>query len=120
MNERSTGAGEAAVEPEVQAPAEPVAPSNAKPSGRVQQLLVEYGVIGIIVLLSISALTYVGILVAILVGFEVDGADETAGAFAAAGVAWLATKPIRIPLAIVLTPVVAQIWHRVRGKARKP
>jgi hypothetical protein len=84
--------------------------------GRLQQLLVEYGAIGIIVLLSISALTYLGFVVAILVGFEVEGSGETAGVFAAAAVGWAATKPIRIPLAVALTPVVAMVWHRVRGK----
>ncbi len=87
--------------------------------GRLQQLLVEYGAIGIVVLLSISALTYLGFLVAIMVGFEVEGADQMAGAFAAAAVGWGATKVIRIPVAIALTPVVAKIWHRVRGRAPK-
>jgi hypothetical protein len=30
------------------------------------------------------------------------------------------TKPFRIPLAIVLTPVVAALWHRLRGKPLPP
>lgn len=115
MSERSTGAEVAGAKDEVEAPA-----AEAKKPGRLQDLLVEYGAIGIIVLLSISALTYLGFLVAILVGFEVEGADEMAGAFAAAAVGWAATKVIRIPLAIVLTPVVAQVWHRLRGRALGP
>jgi hypothetical protein len=104
------------------APAEPAqegqpagAPASTK-AGRLQQLLVEYGVIGIIVLLSLSALTYAGFAVAFMVGFEVEGAGETTGALGAAAIGWALTKPIRIPLAIVLTPVVAALWHRVRGK----
>lgn len=117
-----TSAGEKAErEPEVEgvAPAK-VEPAGAVPErkpGKLQQLLVEYGVIGIVVLLSISALTYLGFVVAIMAGMEVEGAGETAGVLAAAGLAWAATKPIRIPLAIALTPVVAAIWHRIRGKA---
>lgn len=115
-------------EPQGEAPASEAPASEAAPSGavagptpgRLQQLLVEYGVIGIIVLLSLSALTYVGFAVAFLVGFEVEGAGETAGVLGAAAVGWALTKPIRIPLAIALTPVVAAIWHRVRGKAPKP
>jgi hypothetical protein len=112
---------EAGSEPEVEggAPAtgEPVGAAAGPRPGKLQQLLVEYGVIGIVVLLSISGLTYLGFVVAIMAGLEVEGAGETAGVLVAAGVAWAATKPIRIPVAIALTPVVAAIWHRIRGKA---
>jgi hypothetical protein len=95
---------------------------SPKPPGRLQQILVEYGIIGVITLLSLSALTYVGFAVAFMVGFEVEGAGATAGALGAAAVGWALTKPFRIPLAIVLTPVVAALWHRLRGKPlpRKP
>lgn len=96
------------------------APADAKPPSRIQQMLVEYGVVGIIVLLSLSALTYVGFAVAFLVGFEVDGAGETAGVLAAAAAGWLLTKPVRIPLAIVLTPFVAAGWRRLRGQPAIP
>lgn len=90
--------------------------ASAKPPGRLQQVLVEYGTIGIITLLSLSALTYAGFAVAFMVGFEVEGAGGTAGALGAAAAGWALTKPIRIPLAIALTPVVAAVWHRLRGK----
>jgi hypothetical protein len=94
---------------------------GAKKAGRLQEMLVEYGVIGIVVLLSLSALTYLGFAFAFLVGLEVEGAGETAGVLAAAAAGWALTKPIRIPLAVVLTPVVAKIWHRVRrSSARGP
>ncbi len=122
MNETSTkaSAGDEAEAERAQAEGPGAAPSEGaapeRKSGRVQQLLVEYGVIGIVVLLSLSALTYAGFAVAFLVGFEVEGAGETAGVLGAAGVGWALTKPIRIPLAIALTPVVAAIWHRIRGK----
>jgi hypothetical protein len=122
MNETSTkaSAGDEAEPERAQAEGTGAAPSGGaapeRKPGRVQQLLVEYGVIGIVVLLSLSALTYAGFAVAFLVGFEVEGAGETAGVLGAAGVGWALTKPIRIPLAIALTPVVAAIWHRIRGK----
>lgn len=90
--------------------------ASAKPPGRLQQVLVEYGTIGVITLLSLSALTYAGFAFAFMVGFEVEGTGEAAGALGAAAVGWALTKPFRIPLAIVLTPVVAAVWHRVRGK----
>ena len=91
------------------------AAETKKPTSRIQQMLVEYGMVGIVVLLSISALTYVGFAVAFLVGFEVEGAAGTGGLLVAAGAGWLITKPIRIPLAIVLTPFVAAGWRRLRG-----
>lgn len=94
--------------------------ASGKPPGRLQQTLVEYGAIGIITLLSLSALTYTGFAVAFMVGFEVEGAGETAGALGAAAAGWALTKPIRIPLAIVLTPIVAAVWHRLRGKKAPP
>jgi len=87
-----------------------------EPPGRVQQFLVEYGITGIIVLLSISALTYAGFFFAFYFGFQVEGAGETTGVFVAAGAGWLLSKPIRIPVAIMLTPVVVQVVRRVRGR----
>lgn len=95
-------------------------PEGGKPRGRLQEMLVEYGVIGIITLLSLSALTYVGFAFAFMAGFEVEGAGETAGALGAAAAGWALTKPIRIPVAIALTPVVAAVWHRIRGKKAPP
>jgi hypothetical protein len=96
------------------------ADASGKPPGRLQQMLVEYGAIGIITLLSLSALTYTGFAVAFMMGFEVEGAGETAGALGAAAAGWALTKPIRIPLAIALTPIVAAVWHRLRGKKLPP
>jgi hypothetical protein len=110
MSETPTGA------PAEPTQAEPEGAPAGKEPGRLQQLLVEYGAIGIITLLSLSALTYTGFAVAFMVGFEVEGAGGTAGALGAAAAGWALTKPVRIPLAIVLTPVVAAVWHRLRGK----
>ncbi|MEM7157143.1 MAG: hypothetical protein AAF799_30100 [Myxococcota bacterium] len=83
---------------------------------RLQALLVEYGSVGIVVLLSLSALTYLGFAAAFLVGFDVEGAGETATVLGAAAFGWALTKPVRIPAAILLTPFVARIWRRVRRK----
>lgn len=95
------------------------AASDGAPPSRLQQLLVEYGVIAVVVLLTLSALSYVGFAVAFMIGFEVEGVGETAGAFGAAAAGWALTKPIRIPVALALTPVVAAIWHKIRGRSPK-
>ncbi|MCA9655484.1 MAG: hypothetical protein H6712_19275 [Myxococcales bacterium] len=88
---------------------------GGKKPGRLQQLIAEYGVIALLVFLSISAITYTGFVIAISAGFEADGSGEEAGVWLAAYIGLQATKPIRIPLVVVLTPVVASLWHRVRG-----
>lgn len=88
--------------------------------GGLAEKLVEFGVTGVVVLLSLSALTYAGFAVAFMAGFEVEGAGETAGALGAAAVGWALTKPIRIPVALAITPVVMAIMHRVRGKKAPP
>lgn len=93
------------------------AASGEKPPGKLQQLIVEYGVIAVIVLLTLSALSYLGFAVAFMIGFEVEGVGETAGAFGAAAAGWALTKPIRIPVALALTPIVAAVWHRIRGRS---
>ncbi|MCX4243767.1 hypothetical protein [Paraliomyxa miuraensis] len=125
MTEPSTSPREAPDREPEQAPGEPApgvpAPDAAAPPGKsnkLQQLMMEYGVIAVIVLLSLSALSYLGFFFAFMVGFEVEGAGGTAGASAAALAGWVATKPFRIPLAIALTPVVAAIWRRLRGRAK--
>lgn len=92
--------------------------TEAKAPSRLQAILVEYGAIGIIVLLSLSALTYVGFALAFLVGFEVNTAGGATGALGAAAAGWFLTKPFRIPAAIALTPIVATIWRRVRGRTQ--
>ncbi|MEX1367911.1 MAG: hypothetical protein AB1Z98_32580 [Nannocystaceae bacterium] len=122
MSETSKPVAEDSGEPvAAESSGEPVAPEPAEPrQGKLQQVLVEYGVIAIIVLLSLSALTWLGFAAAFMAGFEVEGVGGTAGVAAAATAGWLLTKPIRIPLAIVLTPVVAAVWHRVRGRKPEP
>jgi hypothetical protein len=121
VHEREPGEGEAKVKATAEANAtEAKAGAGGKQPGRLQEILVEYGAIGIITLLSLSALTFTGFAFAFMVGFEVEGADETAGALGAALAGWALTKPIRIPLAIALTPLVAAVWHRVRGKKAPP
>ena len=119
-SEREGGEGGEAKAKADPPPGPEVVGAGEKPPGRLSQALLEYGTTGIVVLLSLSALTYGGFAVAFMVGFEVEGASETAGALGAAAVGWALTKPIRIPVALALTPVVVAITRRVRGKRAAP
>lgn len=91
------------------------APAEGKKPGRLQQLVVEYGAIALVVHLTLFGLTLMGFAIAISAGFESEGTGEETGVWVAAYIASQLTKPIRLPLVVVLTPVVAAVWHRVRG-----
>lgn len=100
--------------------------AKAKPpiKERLQELMAEYGSIALIVFFSLFVLTYMGFYLAIEAG--VDVGDSTAGATGTYVAAWLATKltmPLRIGATLLLTPLVAFVWHKIRRtspKTRKP
>lgn len=107
-DEASEGAA-AAVDPDA------ATPPPAKKPGRLQQLMMEYGAIALVVHLTLFALTLSGFAIAISAGFQSEGTGEETGVWVAAYVASQLTKPIRLPLVVVLTPIVASVWHRMRG-----
>lgn len=81
----------------------------------------EYGVIALLVYLTIWVLVWVGFAIAIAGGHSaVDGEGETSatggGVIFAAYVAAKLSQPLRIGATLLVTPVAAGIWHRVRGK----
>lgn len=79
--------------------------------------LQEYGTIGFVTYFVIFGLTVVGFYVAIKSGVEVDGVVGESSTWFAAWVATKLTQPIRIAIVLALTPFVAMVWHRVRGRA---
>lgn len=121
--------------------ADEVAPPPAPPSGffarlwgwwkalqkRLKDHYAEYGGIAIVTYLSLFVLTWIGFTIAIRSGaemmFDVDVEDVDGAQSGSIGTAYLATKatqPIRILVTIAITPFVAAIWNRLRGRARKP
>lgn len=89
-------------------------PAPAKLGWR--ERLAEYGWLGIATYAVVSLLTYLGFFVLITRGFEVEGVvGETSTVFAA-WVGLKVTQPIRIGVVLVLTPFVAAVLHRIRGK----
>ncbi|MEL6543184.1 MAG: hypothetical protein AAFQ82_01080 [Myxococcota bacterium] len=79
---------------------------------KLEKLLAEYGVVAVVLWFTIFGLTLVGFALAIQNGFEVESAAGTAGVWGAAYVATQLTKPIRIAVTLVLTPIVGRLWRR--------
>jgi hypothetical protein len=84
----------------------------------VQKLLAEYGAVAVVVYFTIFFATLGGFWLAIRFGFRPSSAAGSAGTFAAAYVATKLTQPIRIAATIVVTPVIAKLYERVRGPRR--
>ena len=91
------------------------APPPVKLSWR--ERLQEYGSIGIVTYFVVFGFTVVGFYVAISAGVEVDGAVGESSTWFAAWVATKITQPLRIAVVLAQTPVVAAVWHRVRGRS---
>ena len=85
----------------------------------VQKLLAEYGTVAVIVYFTIFFAVLAGFWLAIRFGWRPTSAAGTAGTFAAAYIATKLTQPIRIAATIVVTPVVANLYERMRGR-REP
>lgn len=88
---------------------------------RFKALIAEYGRIALGTYFGLFALTLIGFLVAITMGFSVEGAASGVGAFGAAYLATKVTQPLRIAGTVLLTPIVARFVHRRRPvKAEAP
>ena len=85
----------------------------------VQNLLTEYGTAAVIVYFTIFFAVLAGFWLAIRFGWRPTSAAGTAGTLAAAYIATKLTQPIRIAATIVVTPIVAKLYERMRGR-REP
>lgn len=85
-------------------------------SQRLKELLADYGSIALTIYLAIFALVFAGFAIAIAAGFGSESAGSIAGTAAAAWVATKLTQPFRIAGTLALTPLVAALWHRYRGR----
>ena len=82
----------------------------------MKDLLGQYGTVAVVVYLSIFAGVLVAFWFAIRLGWRPETAAGSVGTLTAAYVATKVTQPIRIAATLVLTPLVAKIYERVRGK----
>ena len=74
----------------------------------------EYGALALGVFIALSALVYAGAYAAISLGWRPASTAATVGTAGAAYVAYRLTLPLRVPAAILLTPVVARALERLR------
>ena len=79
---------------------------------KLQKLMAEYGRIALVVYLGTFVIAMTGFSLAIMQGFEVDGASSTAGTLGAAWVATKLTQPIRIAVTLALTPLIGSFIKR--------
>ena len=83
----------------------------------VQKLITEYGTVAVIVYFVIFFAVLGGFWLAIRFGWRPESVAGNAGTLAAAYIATKITQPIRIAATLVVTPIVAKIYERMRGKS---
>ncbi len=84
---------------------------------RLKALLAEYGMVALWTYLVLFGLVLCGFAVAIAAGVKVESAQGHAGVLAGAWVATKLTQPLRILATLALTPIVARIAERLRGRS---
>jgi hypothetical protein len=82
----------------------------------VQNLLAEYGTVAVIVYFVIFFGVLGGFYLAIRFGWRPSSAAGSVGTLAAAYIATKLTQPIRIAATVVVTPFVAKLYERMRGR----
>ena len=83
---------------------------------RYQKVLEEYGAAAVATWFVLFLGTWFGFWVAIRSGVQVEGVAAGAGTVGGAYLATQLTKPVRIVLTAVLTPLMVGLWHRLRGR----
>ena len=82
----------------------------------VQKLLAEYGTVAVIVYFVIFFAVLGGFWLAIRLGWQPTSAAGSVGTFAAAYIATKLTQPLRIAATLVVTPFIAKLYERIRGR----
>ena len=82
----------------------------------VQNLLAEYGTVAVVVYFVIFFAVLGGFWLAIRLGWQPTSAAGSVGTFAAAYIATKLTQPLRIGATLVITPLIARVYERMRGR----
>ena len=83
----------------------------------LKNIMAEYGVTALILYLVIFGLVLGGSFLAIRAGWSPKSVRGTAGTFVAAYIFTKLTQPFRIAATVLLTPILARTYDRIRGKA---
>jgi hypothetical protein len=81
---------------------------------KLKALVAEYGRPAIVVFVTLYVLTLGAILALIAGGFRPESMTGGAGVFVASYALFKLTMPVRIAATLLLTPLVARLWKRVR------
>ncbi len=84
---------------------------------KLKDLLELYGGTALVVWITIFAITWFGFWAAITAGVDVGSTAGSVGKVGAAYAATQVTKPVRIAITVILTPIVARLWQRMGGRA---
>ena len=84
----------------------------------LKEVLTEYGTTALVLYLVIFVIVLGSVYFAIRAGWAPEGAAGKTGTFAAAYIVTKLTQPFRIAGTVALTPVVARVHERMRGKPR--
>jgi hypothetical protein len=85
----------------------------------IQNMLVEYGAVAVVVYFAIFFLVIFGFWAAIRFGWQPSSAAGSVGVWTAAYIATKLTQPLRVIATLAVTPLVAKVYERVAGRARK-
>jgi hypothetical protein len=85
----------------------------------IQNMLVEYGAVAVVVYFAIFFLVIFGFWAAIRFGWQPSSAAGSVGVWTAAYIATKITQPLRVIATLAVTPLVAKVYDRLTGRARK-
>jgi hypothetical protein len=94
----------------------PATPRRSHVKKTVQKLITEYGTVAVIVYFTIFFAVLGGFWLAIRFGWRPSSVAGNAGTLAAAYIATKITQPVRIAATLVVTPIVAKVYEKIRGK----
>jgi hypothetical protein len=86
---------------------------------KLNDLIVEYGVIALVVYLTSTALVYLGFWIALQFGWRPSGATGNIAFWGTAYIAAKVTQPFRIGGTIIITPFLVRLYERVTGRQLK-
>ena len=82
----------------------------------IQKLLAEYGAVAVVVYFVIFFAVLGAFWLAISLGWQPTSAAGSVGTFTAAYIATKLTQPLRIAATLVITPFIAKLYERMRGR----